>query len=186
MDLQTTNKEEFEKLHPSVQSYLTAGIDTNPYGNKIVSEKNFFNMDLFNNDPYNLDPDLPQRTEKLRENPNYFVEGVKAGTSHALELIGSIPGGIDRFYDWGRSTLGFEPTEDSIFDHAEDYLKDIAHDINPESKNFARPEGFVDKFWYGLGQAMPTIVSYIPFIRATGMAGKGLQTIQGIGMGVDF
>ena len=183
MDLQTTNKEEFEKLHPSVQSYLTAGIDTNPYGNKIVSEKNFFNMDLFNNDPYNLDPDLPQRTEKLRENPNYFIEGVKAGTSHALELIGSIPGGIDRFYDWGRSTLGFEPTEDSIFDYAEDYLKDIAHDINPEFKNFARPEGFVDKFWYGLGQAMPTIVSYIPFIRATAMAGKGLQTIQGIGMG---
>jgi|5B_taG_2_1085324.scaffolds.fasta_scaffold00686_3 hypothetical protein len=183
MDLQTLNKEEFEKLHPSVQSYLTAGIDTNPYGDKIVSEKNFFNMDLFNNDPYNIDPDLPQRTEKLRENPNYFVEGVKAGTSHALELIGSVPGGLDRFYDWGRSTLGFEPTEDSIFDYAEDYLKDIAHDINPESKNFARPEGFVNKFVYGLGQAMPTIVSYIPFIKATAMAGKGLQTIQGIGMG---
>ena len=183
MDVQTLNKDEFEKLHPSVQSYLTAGIDTSPYGSKIVSQKTFFNMDLFNNDPYELDPDLSKRTEKLRENPNYFVEGVKAGTSHALELIGSIPGGVDRFYDWGRSTLGFEPTEDSIFDYAEDYLKDIAHDINPESKNFARPEGFVNKFWYGLGQAMPTIVSYIPFIKATAMAGKGLQTIQGIGMG---
>jgi len=182
MDLLLNNKEEeFEKLHPSTQTYFTAGIDTNPYGNKIVSQNNFFNFDLFNNDPYKLDPQLSERTEKLRANPNYFIEGVKAGTSHALELIGSIPGGIDRFYDWSRKTIGIEPTEDSIFDHAENYLKDIAHDINPEYNNMAKPEGFQEKFWYGLGMALPTIVSYIPFIRATGMAAKGLQTVGGIG-----
>ena len=39
MDLQTLNKEEFEKLHPSVQSYLTAGIDTNPYGDNVSESK---------------------------------------------------------------------------------------------------------------------------------------------------
>ncbi len=182
MDLTTNNKqEEFQTLHPSLQTYFTAGIDTNPYGNKLVSQKNFFNFDLFNNDPYKLDPQLSERTEKLRGNPNYFVEGVKAGTSHALELIGSVPGGLDRFYDWGRETLGFQPTEDSIFDYAESYLKDIAHDINPEYNNMAKPQGFNEKFWYGLGMAIPTIISYIPFIRATGMAAKGLQTVGGIG-----
>jgi len=181
MDLQTLNEDEFATLHPSVKKYLTAGIDTNKHGEKLVSEKNFFNMDLFNSDPYELDPDLSNRTEKLRDNPNYFYEGIKTGGSHALELFASIPGGMDRFYDWGRKTLGFTPTDDSIFDHAENYLKDIAHDIGPEFKDFTKPEGFTDNFWYGLGQALPTIVSYIPFIRATTMAARGLKTIQGVG-----
>ena len=181
MDLQTLNEDEFATLHPSVKKYLTAGIDTNRHGEKIVSEKNFFNMDLFNSDPYELDPDLSKRTEKFREDPNYFYEGIKTGGSHALELFASIPGGMDRFYDWGRKTLGFTPTDDSIFDHAENYLKDIAHDIGPEYKDFTKPEGFTDNFWYGLGQALPTIISYIPFIRATTMAARGLKTIQGVG-----
>ena len=181
MDLQTLNEDEFATLHPSVKKYLTAGIDTNKHGEKLVSEKNFFNMDLFNSDPYELDPDLSNRTEKLRDNPNYFYEGIKTGGSHALELFASIPGGMDRFYDWGRKTLGFTPTDDSIFDHAENYLKDIAHDIGPEYKDFTKPEGFTDNFWYGLGQALPTIISYIPFIRATTMAGRGLQALQGVG-----
>ena len=52
MDLQTLNEDEFATLHPSVKKYLTAGIDTNKHGEKLVSEKNFFNMDLFNSDPY--------------------------------------------------------------------------------------------------------------------------------------
>ena len=51
MDLTTNNKqEEFQTLHPSLQTYFTAGIDTNPYGNKLVSQNNFFNFDLFNNE----------------------------------------------------------------------------------------------------------------------------------------
>ena len=181
MDIQTLNKEEFDKLHPSMKEFLYAGIDTNRYGNDIVSEKNFFNMNLFNSDPEELDPDLLKRTEEARNDPNYFWEGVKTGASHGAELFGSIPGGLDRFYDWGRQTLGYEPTLDSIFDHAENYLKDIAHDWGPEYKNFAKPEGFVDKFLYGFGQAIPTIATYIPFVRATAWAGKGLQAVQGIG-----
>ena len=184
MDLQTLNEDEFATLHPSVKKYLTAGIDTNRHGEKIVSEKNFFNMDLFNSDPYELDPNLSKRTEELRERPGklgYLKQGALTGTSHALELFASIPGGMDRFYDWGRKTLGFTPTDDSIFDHAENYLKDIAHDIGPEYKDFTKPEGFTDNFWYGLGQALPTIISYIPFIRATTMAGRGLQALQGAG-----
>ena len=185
MDIQTLNEEEFEKLHPSMKEYLLAGIDTNPYGDKIVTEKNFFNMDLFNSDPYDLDPDLLERTEKARRDVSKterFGQGIMSGLSHGAELIGSIPGGLDRFYDWSRTTLGFEPTEDSIFDHAEDYLKDVAHDFNPEfKKDFIAPEGFTDKFWYGLGQATPTILTYIPFIRGTAMVGGALQTIKGIG-----
>ena len=59
MDLTTNNKqEEFQTLHPSLQTYFTA-IDTNPYGNKTVSQNNF-NFDLFNNDPYKLDPQLSE------------------------------------------------------------------------------------------------------------------------------
>ena len=193
MDLTTNNKqEEFQTLHPSLQTYFTAGIDTNPYGNKLVSQKNFFNFDLFNNDPYKLDPQLSERTEKARKDASGGLVGfIKAapkalpggltGLSHAAELIASIPGGLDRFYDWGRETLGLELTEDSIFDHAENFLKDFAHDINPEYNNMAKPQGFNEKFWYGLGMAIPTIISYIPFIRATGMAAKGLQTVGGIG-----
>ena len=182
MDIQTLNKEEFDNLHPSMKEYLIAGTDLNPYGSNIVTEKNFFNMNLFSADPYSLDPNLSERTEKARADINYAKEGFKTGLSHGAELIASIPGGLDRFYDWGRKTLGFEPTTDSIFDHAEQYLKDVAHDIGPEFKrDFIRPEGFVDNFWYGLGQAIPTIATYIPFIRATSMAGKGLQAVQGIG-----
>ena len=144
MDIQTLNKEEFDKLHPSMKEFLYAGIDTNRYGNEIVSEKNFFNMNLFNRDPEDLDPDLIKRTEEARNDPNYFIEGVKTGLSHGAELFGSIPGGLDRFYDWGRKTLGYEPTLDSIFDHAENYLKDIAHDWGPEYRNLAKPEGFTE------------------------------------------
>ena len=182
MDIQTSSQEEFEKLHPSMKDYLFSGMDTNRYASKLVTEKNFFNMNLFKEDPEELDPDLIKRTEAARADPNYFLEGVKTGLSHGAELFASIPGGLDRFYDWGRKTLGYEPTVDSIFDHAENYLRDIAHDIGPEyKKNFISPEGFQEKFWYGLGQALPTIVSYIPFIRGVGAVGKGLQTVQGIG-----
>ena len=182
MDIQTSNQKEFEKLHPSMKDYLFSGMDTNRYASKLVTEKNFFNMNLFKEDPEELDPDLIKRTETARADPNYFLEGVKTGLSHGAELFASIPGGLDRFYDWGRKTLGYEPTVDSIFDHAENYLRDIAHDIGPEyKKNFISPEGFQEKFWYGLGQALPTIVSYIPFIRGVGAVGKGLQAVQGIG-----
>ena len=82
MDIQTLNKEEFDKLHPSMKEFLYAGIDTNRYGNDIVSEKNFFNMNLFNSDPQELDPDLLKRTEEARNDPNYFKEGLKTGISH--------------------------------------------------------------------------------------------------------
>ncbi len=106
MDLTTNNKqEEFQTLHPSLQTYFTAGIDTNPYGNKLVSQKNFFNFDLFNNDPYKLDPQLSERTEKARKDASGGLVGfIKAapkalpggltGLSHAAELIASIPGGL--------------------------------------------------------------------------------------------
>ena len=78
MDLQTLNEDEFSTLHPSIKKYLTAGIDTNKHGEKLVSEKNFFNMDLFNSDPYELDPNLSKRTEELRERPGklgYLKQG---------------------------------------------------------------------------------------------------------------
>ena len=90
MDLQTLNEDEFATLHPSVKKYLTAGIDINKHGEKLVSEKNFFNMDLFNSDPYELDPNLSKRTEELRERPGklgYLKQGALTGTSHALELF---------------------------------------------------------------------------------------------------
>ena len=182
MDIQTINQEEFDQLHPAMKEYLKAGIDTNRYGSNLVTENSFFKMDLYNSNPEELDPNLLTRTEKARSKPNYFFAGVKSGLSHGAELIGSIPGGLDRFYDWGRTKLGFEPTEDSIFDHAEDYLKDIAHDLGPEyNKDFVKPEGFSEKFWYGLGMAIPTVLTYHPFIRGTAKAGQALQAVRGVG-----
>ena len=182
MDIQTINQEEFDQLHPAMKEYLKAGIDTNRYGSNLVTENSFFKMDLYNSDPEELDPNLLTRTEKARSKPNYFFAGVKSGLSHGAELIGSIPGGLDRFYDWGRTKLGFEPTEDSIFDYAEDYLKDIAHDLGPEyNKDFVKPEGFSEKFWYGLGMAIPTVLTYHPFIRGTAKAGQALQAVRGVG-----
>ena len=122
-DLQTLNEEEFNSLHPSLQEYFKAGIDTNPYGDRLVTEKNFFNLNLFGADYNSLDPNLTERTEKNREKLGFggaAKYGFKSGVSAGMELLGSIPGGLDRFYYWSRTTLVFEPTEDSIFDHVED------------------------------------------------------------------
>ena len=188
MDINTTDKEELNNIHPSLKTYFYAGIDTNPHGEQVVAQKDFYKMNLFNSDPYELDPNLSQRSEDFRKRPGklgYLGQGLMTGVSHAAELIGSIPGGFDRFYDWGRQTLGFKPTDDSIFDYAEDYLKDIAHNFEP-NENFIKPEGYTENFFYGLGQAIPTIVSYLPFIRATKMAGKGLEAMQGIGRTAKF
>ena len=74
MDIQTLNQEEFDNLHPSMKDYLIAGTDLNPYGSNIVTEKNFFNMNLFSADPYSLDPNLSERTEKARADINYAKE----------------------------------------------------------------------------------------------------------------
>jgi hypothetical protein len=175
-DLQTLNEEEFNSLHPSLQEYFKAGIDTNPYGDRLVTEKNFFNLNLFGSDYNSLDPNLTERTEKNREKLGIggaAKYGFKSGVSAGMELLGSIPGGLDRFYDWSRTTLGFEPTEDSIFDHVEDYLKDIAQKIGPDER-MLKPTGFAEKVAAGFGEAIPAIISYIPAI-------KGLQALRGVG-----
>jgi len=175
-DLQTLNEEEFNSLHPSLQEYFKAGIDTNPYGDRLVTEKNFFNLNLFGSDYNSLDPNLTERTEKNREKlgkAGAFKYGLKSGASAGMELLGSIPGGLDRFYDWSRTTLGFEPTEDSIFDHVEDYLKDVAQKIGPDER-MLKPTGFAEKVAAGFGEAIPAIISYIPAI-------KGLQALRGVG-----
>ena len=175
-DLQTLNEEEFNSLHPSLQEYFKAGIDTNPYGDRLVTEKNFFNLNLFESDYNSLDPNLTERTEKNREKLGIggaAKYGFKSGISAGMELLGSIPGGLDRFYDWSRTTLGFEPTEDSIFDHVEDYLKDVAQKIGPDER-MLKPTGFAEKVAAGFGEAIPAIISYIPAI-------KGLQALRGVG-----
>ena len=175
-DLQTLNQEEFDSLHPSLQEYFKAGIDTNPYGDRLVTEKNFFNLNLFGSDYNSLDPNLTERTEKNREKLGIggaAKYGFKSGVSAGMELLGSIPGGLDRFYDWSRTTLGFEPTEDSIFDHVEDYLKDVAQKIGPDER-MLKPTGFAEKVAAGFGEAIPAIISYIPAI-------KGLQALRGVG-----
>ena len=175
-DLQTLNEEEFNSLHPSLQEYFKAGIDTNPYGDRLVTEKNFFNLNLFGSDYNSLDPNLTERTEKNREKLGIggaAKYGFKSGVSAGMELLGSIPGGLDRFYDWSRTTLGFEPTEDSIFDHVEDYLKDVAQKIGPDER-MLKPTGFAEKVAAGFGEAIPAIISYIPAI-------KGLKALRGVG-----
>ena len=175
-DLQTLSEEEFETLHPSLKEYFKAGVDTNPYGDRLVTEKNFFNLNLFGSDYNSLDPNLTERSEKNREKLGIggaAKYGFKSGVSAGFELLGSIPGGMDRFYDWSRTKLGFEPTEDSVFDHVEDYLKDIAQQVGPDER-MLKPTGFAEKVAAGFGEALPAIISYIPAI-------KGLQALRGVG-----
>ena len=86
MDINTTDKEELNNIHPSLKTYFYAGIDTNPHGEQVVAQKDFYKMNLFNSDPYELDPNLSQRSEDFRKRPgklNYLGQGLLTGVSHA-------------------------------------------------------------------------------------------------------
>ena len=175
-DISTSSSKEFNNLHPNLKQLYTGGFDLNPKTVNMINAGNVYKFDLFNTPPQEIDPEIIPRKEKHAQSlGNALGYGFMGSWSGAMELLGSIPGGVDRFYDWSRTVLGKEPTEDSIFDHAEDYLKSIAKSTSPEEMGFASPEGYGYKTLAGFVAAPITIASYLPAIRgvkALGALGK--------------
>ena len=177
-DIATQDNTEFDALHPNLKQLYTGGFDLNPKTVNMLNEGNGFKFDLWNTPPQEIDPEIIPRKEKHAQSiGNAIGYGGWGSFSGAMELLGSIPGGVDRFYDWSRTVLGKEPTEDSIFDHAENYLKSIAKSTDPEERGFAAPEGYLYKTLAGFAAAPIAIASYIPAVRGL----KALGTLGKVG-----
>ena len=178
-DISTPSSTDFNNLHPNLKQLYTGGFDLNPKTVNMINAGNAYKFDLFNTSPQEIDPEIIPRKEKHSQSVgNALGYGFMGSYSGFMELLGSIPGGVDRFYDWSRTVLGKEPTEDSIFDHAEDYLKSIAKSTSPEEMGFANPEGYFYKTLAGFAAAPITVASYLPAIRgvkALGALGKAGQ-----------
>jgi len=177
-DISTQEDKEFEALHPNLKQLYTGGFDLNPKTVNMINQGNAFKFDLWNTPPQEIDPEIIPRKEKHAQSAgNALGYGFWGSASSFMELLGSVPGGIDRFYDWSRTVLGKEPTEDSIFDHAEDYLKSIAKSTAPEELGFVAPEGYAYKTLAGFAAAPIAIAQYIPAIRGV----KALGTLGKVG-----
>jgi len=175
-DISTQEDTEFNSLHPNLKQLYTGGFDLNPKTVNMINEGNAYKFDLWNTSPQEIDPEIiPRKEQHAQSIGNALGYGFMGSASSFMELLGSVPGGIDRFYDWSRTVLGKEPTEDSIFDHAESYLKSIAKSADPEEMGFVAPEGYAYKTLAGFAAAPIAIASYIPAIRglkAVGTLGK--------------
>jgi len=177
-DIATQDDTEFDALHPNLKQLYTGGFDLNPKTVNMLNEGNAFKFDLWNTPPQEIDPEIIPRKEKHAQSiGNAIGYGGWGSFSGFMELLGSIPGGMDRFYDWSRTVLGKEPTEDSMFDHAESYLKSIAKSTDPEEMGFTAPEGYLYKTLAGFAAAPIAVASYIPAIRGL----KALGTLGKVG-----
>ena len=177
-DISTQEDKEFEALHPNLKQLYTGGFDLNPKTVNMINQGNAFKFDLWNTPPQEIDPEIIPRKEKHAQSAgNALGYGFWGSASSFMELLGSVPGGIDRFYDWSRTVLGKEPTEDSIFDDVENYFKSIAKSTDPEELGFVAPEGYAYKTLAGFAAAPIAIAQYIPAIRGV----KALGTLGKVG-----
>ena len=161
--------------HPSVKQLYEGGYDLNPYTSNILDGGNFYKFDLFNQPPEEVDPEiLKRREEQSKKFSNALGYGFTSSVSAAYELLGSIPGGIDRFYNWGRTTLGFEPDEENIYTYAEDYFKSLARGTAPEAFEFQAPSGYINKTASGFASLPVTVLQYVPAVKASGSLAKGI------------
>ena len=161
--------------HPSVRQLYEGGYDLNPNTSNILDGGNFYKFDLFNQVPEEVDPEILKRREiQSKKLSNALGYGFNTSVSSAYELLGSIPGGIDRFYNWGRTTLGFEPHEENIYTYVEDYFKSLARGVSPEAYGYEPPEGYINKTAAGFAGLPVTIAQYIPFVKASGSLAKGI------------
>lgn len=161
--------------HPSVRQLYEGGYDLNPNTSNILDGGNFYKFDLFNQVPEEVDPEiLKRREEQSKKFSNALGYGFNTSVSSAYELLGSIPGGIDRFYNWGRTTLGFEPDEENIYTYVEDYFKSLARGTSPEAFGYEPPQGYINKTASGFAGLPVTVAQYIPFVKASGSLAKGI------------
>ena len=178
-DIATQDDTEFDALHPNLKQLYTGGFDLNPKTVNMLNEGNAYKFDLWNTPPREIDPEIiPRKEHHAQSMGNALGYGAWGSWSGAMELLGSIPGGVDRFYDWSRTVLGKEPTEDSIFDDAENYFKSIAKSTEDNmNTRFAAPEGYAYKALAGFASAPIAIMSYIPAVRGL----KALGTLGKVG-----
>mgnify|MGYP003630275335 FL=1 len=177
-DIATQDNTEFDSLHPNLKQLYTGGFDLNPKTVNMLNEGNAFKFDLWNTSPQEIDPEIiPRKEQHAQSVTNALGYGFMGSASSFMELLGSVPGGMDRFYDWSRTVLGKEPTEDSVFDYAENYLKSIAKSTDPEEMGFTAPEGYLYKTLAGFAAAPIAVASYIPAIRGI----KALGTLGKVG-----
>ena len=161
--------------HPSIKQLYEGGYDLNPYTSNILDGGNFYKFDLFNQPPEEVDSDILERREvQSKKLSNALGYGFSSSVSAAYELLGSIPGGIDRFYNWGRTTLGFEPDEENIYTYAEDYFKSLARGTSPEAFGFEPPSGYINKTASGFASLPVTVLQYVPAVRVSGGLAKGI------------
>jgi hypothetical protein len=105
-DISTQEDKEFEALHPNLKQLYTGGFDLNPKTVNMINQGNAFKFDLWNTPPQEIDPEIIPRKEKHAQSAgNALGYGFWGSASSFMELLGSVPGGVDRFYDWSRTVL---------------------------------------------------------------------------------
>ena len=157
--------EDQDKLHPSLKKMYETGLENDSDFYTSLNRDNansFYKLDLNNMNPEEYDSEILNRNRSWKSD---FKYGWFGSAASGAELLSSIPGGIDRLYDWGRSALGYEPTPDSIFDKTHEYLDDIAQGFTPEARGIAAPTTFGGKVAAGFASAPLTILQYVPAVR---------------------
>ena len=157
--------EDQDKLHPSLKKMYETGLENDSDFYTSLNRDNansFYKLDLNNMNPEEYDSEILNRNRSWKSD---FKYGWFGSAASGAELLSSIPGGIDRLYDWGRSALGYEPTPDSIFDKTHEYLDDIAQGFTPEARGIAAPTTFGGKVIAGFAAAPLTIAQYVPAVR---------------------
>ena len=56
--------EDLNKQHPSVKQLYEGGYDLNPYTSNILDAGNFYKLDLYNQVPEEVDPEILRRREE--------------------------------------------------------------------------------------------------------------------------
>ena len=143
--------EDQDKLHPSLKKMYETGLENDSDFYTSLNRDNtnsFYKLDLNNMNPEEYDSEILNRNRSWKSD---FKYGWFGSAASGAELLSSIPGGIDRLYDWARSALpGIEPTPDSIFDKTPESLDNIAQGFTPEARGIAAPTTFGGKVIAGV------------------------------------
>ena len=162
----SNSSEEWDNMNPSIKKMYDTGLESSPEFYKELGLDNinsFYKLDLNNMNPEKYDPEILNRNREQ----NGWKYGWYGSAASSMELLASIPGGIDRLRDWGLQTLGYEPTTDGYLDKLHEYLDDVAQGFTPEERGIAAPTTFGGKVAAGFAAAPLTIAQFIPAVRLT-------------------
>ena len=162
----SNSSEEWDKINPSIKKMYDTGLESSPEFYKELGLDNinsFYKLDLNNMNPEKYDSEIINRNREQ----NGWKYGWYGSAASSMELLASIPGGIDRLRDWGLKTLGYEPTTDGYLDKLHEYLDDVAQGLTPEERGIAAPTTFGGKVAAGFAAAPLTILQFVPAVRLT-------------------